>query len=106
MDTKDIEEAQRLAEALTIPMAGKYISTDDIKAGGVMIKKLLESKGTVKRPWFNMNAKNLMAGTFICLLVGFGMGKIYTWDSTITDCKVLGAFRIANTAFMCKVMAP
>ena len=106
MDTKDIEEAQRLAEALTVPMAGKYISTDDIKAGGAMIKKLLESKGTVKRPWVNMNAKSLMAGTLICLLIGFCAGKIYTWDSIIIDCKVLGAFRIANTAFHCKMMAP
>jgi len=106
MDAKDIEEAQRLAEALTVPMAGKYISTDDIKAGGVMIKKLLESKGTVKRPWINMNPKMVVCGIFLCLSFGFGLGKIYTWDSTITDCKVLGAFRIASTAFQCKMMAP
>ena len=36
------EEALRLAEALTIPLAGRYISTDDIKKAGQMIKTLLE----------------------------------------------------------------
>jgi hypothetical protein len=35
------EEALRLAEALTIPLAGKYIATDDIKKAGQMIYKLL-----------------------------------------------------------------
>ena len=42
----------------------------------------------------------------IAVIVGFVMGKIYTWDTIITDCKVLGTFRIANTAFVCKMMAP
>jgi len=106
MTPERIEEAKRLAEALTIPMAGKYISTDDIKGGGNMIKELLESKGEVKRPWINMSPKKLMAGTFACIFLGFVAGKIYTWDSMIVDCKVLGAFRIANTAFHCKMMAP
>ena len=105
MDAKDIEEAQRLAEALTIPMAGKYVSTDDIKQGGEMIKTLLATKD-IKRPWINMSGRSLMAGTFACIFFGFIAGKIYTWDTTITDCKVLGAFRIANTAFHCKMMAP
>lgn len=36
------EEARRLAEALTIPLAGRYISTDDIKKAGQMITTLLE----------------------------------------------------------------
>lgn len=105
MTPERVEEAKRLAEALTIPLAGKYISTDDIKAGGAMITELLESKD-IKRPWINLNPKSLLAGTFACLVIGFALGKIYTWDSTITDCKVLGAFRIANTAFSCKMMAP
>lgn len=100
-----IEEARRLAEALTIPMAGKYISTDDIKAGGQMIKDLLEEK-PVKRPWINLNPKSLMTGTILCLILGFGIGKIYTWETIITDCKVLGAFRMVNTAFQCKMMVP
>lgn len=105
MTPERIEEAKRLAEALTIPMAGKYISTDDIKGGGQMIKELLESKN-IKRPLINMNPRNLLIGTLACIFFGFVAGKIYTWDSTITDCKVLGAFRIANTAFSCKMLAP
>lgn len=105
MTPERMEEAKRLAEALTIPMAGKYISTDDIKAGGKMITELLESKD-IKRPWINMNPKRMLAGTFICLVIGFGFGKVYTWDSIIIDCKVLGAFRISSTAFQCKMMAP
>ena len=100
------QEAERLIEALTVPMAGKYIATDDIKKGGEMIRELLESKGPVKRPWINMNPKMAVCAVFLCLAFGFGMGKVYTWDSIITDCKVLSAFRIANTAFHCKMMAP
>ncbi len=42
----------------------------------------------------------------IMLTIGFGLGKVYTWDAIITDCKVLGAFRIAKTVTQCKVMAP
>jgi hypothetical protein len=42
----------------------------------------------------------------IAIVVGFCIGKVYTWDTIITDCKVLGSFRIANTAFACKMMAP
>ncbi len=105
MDTKEFEEARRLAEALTVPMAGKYISTDDIKAGGAMITKLLESK-TVKRPLINANSKSLITGAIVCILIGFLAGKVYTWDSIIVDCKVLGAFRVANTPFHCKMLAP
>lgn len=105
MDTKEFEEARRLADALTIPMAGKYISTDDIKAGGAMITKLLETK-SVKRPWINANPRSLITGAIVCILLGFLAGKVYTWDSIIVDCKVLGMFRISNTAFNCKMMTP
>jgi hypothetical protein len=105
MDTKEYEEARRLAEALTVPMAGKYISTDDIKAGGAMITKLLETK-TVKRPWINANPRNLLIGALTFVIFGFVAGKIYTWDSIVMDCKVLGMFRIANVPFHCKMMTP
>ena len=106
MTPEKIEEAKRLVEALTVPLAGKYIATDDIKKGGQMIQELLDFKGEVKRPWINMSPRKIMAGTFACIFLGFIAGKVYTWDATITDCKVLGAFRIANTAFACKMMAP
>lgn len=55
--------------------------------------------------WWAEAKKQLMWMT-IAMAVGFGLGKIYTWDTLITDCKVLGVFRIANTAFQCKMMVP
>ena len=55
--------------------------------------------------WWTEAKKQLMWMT-IAMVVGFGLGKIYTWDALITDCKVLGVFRIANTAFQCKMMVP
>lgn len=51
-------------------------------------------------------AKKQAVWMAIAMVFGFGIGKIYTWDATITDCKVLGVFRIANTAFQCKMMVP
>lgn len=50
--------------------------------------------------------KKQLALLTLTMLLGFVLGKIYTWDTLITDCKVLGTFRIANTAFYCKPMAP
>jgi hypothetical protein len=106
MTPEQRQEAERLIEALTVPMAGKYIATDDIKKGGQMIQTLLDSKGEVKRPWINMSPKKVMAGVLACIVLGFVAGKVYTWDTIIVDCKVLGAFRIASTPFQCKMMAP
>lgn len=51
-------------------------------------------------------AKKQIVWMGIAMVLGFGLGKIYTWDTLITDCKVLGTFRIANTAFHCKMMVP
>jgi hypothetical protein len=53
-----------------------------------------------------VEAKKQATWMLIALVVGFGLGKIYTWDTVITDCKVLGTFRIANTAFHCKMLTP
>ena len=50
--------------------------------------------------------KKYATAWIIAVIIGFVMGKIYTWDTLITDCKVLGTFRIANTAFNCKMMVP
>lgn len=55
--------------------------------------------------WWTEAKKQLMWMT-VAIVVGFGLGKIYTWDTLIADCKVLGVFRIANTAFQCKMMVP
>lgn len=51
-------------------------------------------------------AKKQMVWLAVAMAVGFGLGKLYTWDTTIADCRVLGSFRIANTAFQCKMLAP
>ena len=58
----------------------------------------------VKSTWSDI--KRYATVWLVAVIVGFVMGKIYTWDTIITDCKVLGVFRIANTAFYCKVMTP
>lgn len=58
----------------------------------------------MKQLWVDM--KKQLAWLTIAMIVGFCIGKIYTWDTMISDCKVVGAFRIANTAFHCKMMAP
>ena len=58
----------------------------------------------IKNTWAEL--KKQLLWITVALLVGFVLGKIYTWDTTITDCKVLGVFRIANTAFQCKMMVP
>lgn len=55
---------------------------------------------------FLLEARKQLAWMFVAFVFGFGLGKIYTWDTLISDCKVVGAFRIANTAFHCKVLAP
>lgn len=58
----------------------------------------------MKELWEDIKKKFL--GVVVAVLIGFCMGKIYTWDTIITDCKVLGTFRISNTAFACKMMVP
>lgn len=40
---------------------------------------------------------------FICMMIGVSMGKIYAYADITTDCKVLGMFRIQNTAFDCRM---
>ena len=58
----------------------------------------------MKELFADLKKKSL--GIAVAIIIGFCLGKIYTWDTIITDCKVLGSFRIANTAFYCKLMAP
>ena len=105
MTPEQRQEAERLVEALTLPMAGKYIATDDIKKAGFMIKDLLEDK-----PKANVIDKynrivDWLADWFKTLLAGFVIGLVvaqfYAYDSIIKDCKVMGVFRIANHPFSC-----
>ena len=55
---------------------------------------------------FWVEAKKQFLWMSVALVFGFGLGKLYTWDDIINDCKVVGAFRIAKTAVQCKVMVP
>ena len=57
------------------------------------------------KAWWE-EAKRQFVWMAVAFVLGFGLGKLYTWDTIITDCKVLGSFRIANTAFHCKMLAP
>lgn len=57
-----------------------------------------------KAVWFD--ARRFLVLWLIAVAFGFAMGKVYTWDSTIADCRVMGVFRIANTAFQCKILMP
>jgi hypothetical protein len=60
---------------------------------------------TKLKSWW-ADAKKQAMWMLFALVFGFGLGKIYTWDSIATDCKVLGMFRIAYTPFHCKMMTP
>lgn len=60
----------------------------------------------IKLKVFWEEAKKQAIWMLVALVVGFGVGKVYTWDAIISDCKVIGAFRIANTAFHCKMLVP
>jgi hypothetical protein len=39
----------------------------------------------------------------LMLIVGYGFGKSFTYESLIYDCKVMGMFRIADVAFDCRM---
>lgn len=58
----------------------------------------------MKQIWAEVKSQFMLV--MVAMFVGFCIGKIYTWDTMISDCKVVGAFRIANTAFHCKMMTP
>ena len=48
-------------------------------------------------------AKKQMVWLLVALCIGFVMGKVYTWDAVITDCKVLGMTRFGMTPMGCRV---
>jgi hypothetical protein len=39
----------------------------------------------------------------IAMVLGFCIGKLYTWNDIITDCKVLGMTRYGNLPVGCRV---
>ena len=40
---------------------------------------------------------------FVIFLIGISVGKIYTYDDILKDCKVLGMFRLGSTPIGCHV---
>lgn len=42
--------------------------------------------------------------TYMALLVfGFGLGKMWNYNEILTDCKVLGMFRVGQVAVGCRI---
>lgn len=48
-------------------------------------------------------SKKLIMWLFLAALFGYCVGKFYTIDSIITDCKVLGMTRFGSTPMGCRV---
>ena len=52
---------------------------------------------------FLENAKKNAITWFVMLLIGFGIGKLFTYDNIIADCEVLGMFRIGEYGAQCRI---
>ena len=52
---------------------------------------------------FWLELKKSVWVSIVLIVIGFCGGKIYTYDSIIADCKIVGAFRVLNTAFACRI---
>jgi hypothetical protein len=39
----------------------------------------------------------------VILTIGFGIGKIFTYENIIADCEVLGMFRIGEYGAQCRI---
>jgi hypothetical protein len=55
------------------------------------MKELLES------------AKKNAITWFVMLSIGFGIGKLFTYNNIIADCEVLGMFRIGDYGAQCRI---
>ena len=47
--------------------------------------------------------KKQVLALFLAALFGYSVGKVYTWDAIITDCKVLGMTRYGQLPIGCRV---
>ena len=54
------------------------------------------------KQWWEESKKQIM-WLFLAALFGYYVGKVYTVDSIITDCKVLGMTRYWNVPIGCRV---
>lgn len=57
-------------------------------------------KDLIKEAFADM--KKGFVTSLLLVLLGFMLGKVYTYDTIATDCNVLGMFRIHKTAFGCR----
>ena len=55
-----------------------------------------------KNKWMDEFKRGFWA-SLILIAVGFSLGRTYAYDSVITDCRVLGMFRIGSTPIGCRV---
>ena len=51
---------------------------------------------------FESFKKNFVTYMFL-LITGFGIGKAMTYNNILTDCRVLGMFRVSDTPVGCRV---
>jgi hypothetical protein len=49
------------------------------------------------------NAKKNAIAWFTMLTIGFGLGKLITYNNIIADCEVLGMFRIGDYGAQCRI---
>ena len=47
--------------------------------------------------------KKQVLALFMAALFGYCVGKVYTWNDIITDCKVLGMTRYGQLPIGCRV---
>lgn len=48
-------------------------------------------------------AKKNFITWLVMFAVGFGIGKVITYDNIIADCEVLGMFRVGDYGAQCRI---
>ena len=61
----------------------------------------MDTSTKLKSAWADV--KKTVVVWLIALIIGFGLGKIYTIEGIITDCKVLGMTRFGTVPMGCRV---
>jgi hypothetical protein len=49
------------------------------------------------------NAKKNAIAWVVMITIGFGIGKLFTYNDIIADCEVLGMFRIGEYGAQCRI---
>lgn len=63
------------------------------------MKTVAKSYLSELKDWFLTWWQAALTGFFI----GVTVTQFYAFNNLVNDCKVIGAFRIGNTAFMCRM---